>query len=261
MGRSCELLSVVERRNGDLIIIPQFGINHESPSGNKEIVRQKISVHNSRRSTEHSYTIKHEMGLYRDITRDFVQFTEPKNSYLLSYIHGRTFPIQTPSRYTLHHKESDEIIYISDISVPHLCIVEHILCHREPFEDDTFLKFGFSQITLAFRDFYLTLLHAIFPVVALPGSDWVRIITSLPRERQDDEVVFLQKAIPTFEDVRNIVIENTIYLRNLTIIRRESIIRDSPGLLDKFCQMEHLLCPDPVLQWMPFDFYKKCPFT
>lgn len=257
-GELRELLSIIERKNGDLILFPQYALKHEGKFQDEIIAHQKVSLHNSRNSNSGGYTIKHSMMLKSGRERDQVQFSQSLENNKIALVQSRTFPFQSSHRYKLLNRQYDKVVEISHYNLPPLCLMEHILCFKGNFSDVFWNDAGFTQNLISFKNFSVLTLHAILPTSALPGSDWIRPITSLPREQQTDPVAFLCDGKTKYEDVRAAVIESSIDLKKMTLARQKKIISSNPQLRNSFAAIERIYTKGLGLQWYPLDFFKDC---
>ena len=188
-GKTKELFSVIERKNGDLAILPKYEENHEKDSRVGRIKNEHISIHRSPNSI--GFLIKNTTLLDEGIFTSYAQFRHPGPDGLAAVVSGHAAADLVHSRYDCKPKKEDDLVYLYGDDIQGSGALFYFLIVLANAGDFP-LSVRTEPTILHFENFTILCLSGFLPLLPFRKSVKLRYVTSAPRNEKTNDLAPLE---------------------------------------------------------------------
>lgn len=195
------LFSVLQRANGDLLLIMKFADNMESAVGDQQQVHQHFSIHRSRKSTSGGYAVKETVRLAGGQTLDWYQFRKPINGRYATIVHAKTMPTLANPKYLLNANSKDRVAMLSPDDFGPATLYLTIIASDYEMPMVPFGLVGMGVTQAQFRhSMHLSVAFGAFMLPNLSGGTTLRPVTSAVRVNEGETQQFTLSTLRGYTD-------------------------------------------------------------
>lgn len=184
-GEYRAILSIEERKNGDLIICPARSDNYEIGTHNIQKKQEKFSVHVSPSSP--GYTIRQSIELSNGKIGRAHQFFEKGGCDAHAVVYGTTCPNLNLDKYLLRENNNEEILLLHDRDISRCTMFYFVIISDNIINNLS--NPNFDSVGTNFSIFSVWIYSGYFLLPPLHNANKITPMTSLPKwgdERRGD---------------------------------------------------------------------------
>lgn len=180
-GVKRELLSVVEKPSGDLVVVPSHPLNIEIDNNDVPVLSERFSIHRSLNSRPKGSTVKLTRTLEGNVVEEICQFRLAGPLGFMTLIYGSMFPDINNERYVMRPRNRDEVSLIYDFDMRDETIFVFVIaCDFEP-NIAKLTKSGLWITIQQFDSFWLVLASGFIHAAPSPYGLNSTVATSTPK--------------------------------------------------------------------------------
>ena len=183
-GNVKEILSILEKKDGDLIIFPKPEENYDGSLRSGPIKNEHVSIHQSANSN--GFLIKTTTLLEEGQIITNAQFRQPGPDGLAALIYGHATADLSNSRYDCKCKKEDNLVYLYKDDIAGSGILFYFLIASAS-SGDFPLNAKTEPTILHFKNFTILCLSGFLPLLPFRKSVKFRYVTSAPRTGQAND--------------------------------------------------------------------------
>lgn len=176
-GHARELLCILERKNGDLLVALKFAPQFEDDT---EIVNQHYSVHLSPNSDPPGHLVKHTLKLAdgREYTTSQFRYREPYVFRTLLY--ARVAPL-LGDRYISRPRDGDTVLPLCDVDIGRGTLFYSVAVMSKDADSPAVVDLGLQDTRIEFTHFDIHIAFGFFGVPAIHKGHLQHFGTRAPR--------------------------------------------------------------------------------